>query len=288
MAQACAPGRAGQGMKQRGNKMFMRISLLICVLMMVCSSGAMAQRERAEPYPHAKPTPKPSPTPTNPKKSGVGPSGGGTHATVEAKALAVASPTPKPSPTPTDPRLTPVGPKPGGPHALAKFEGTWTLDREKSGLSPSLQTKEVTWRIALREEEIVIDHGTKPDWGTPAAAAATTDAATTDTAKRQLGMWGSRIVRHQPAPSYRLDGRETTFNFGEGTVTLKLQWIGDTLELSRKTTPSGRDGKSTDVENLKLDLAEDGKVLRVKAHNEGVYGPTEMTLVFKKRSEVSP
>lgn len=166
----------------------------------------------------------------------------------------------------------------------ANFAGAWMLDKAKSqGLSPRMQgADKVTWTITQDDKTISIDQ--KVEGGQPPAGGGGGGTGGGAGAGGGGGMGGGRGPGGPPAPAvFKLDGSETTTD-GPPKSTLKATWSGNTLELAQKTTFTGQDGtERVNINNRKLSLSGDGKVLTAIVHSEGGRGgPTDSTLVFNK------
>ena len=157
--------------------------------------------------------------------------------------------------------------------APANFAGAWSLDKAKSqGLSQRMQgADKVTWTITQDDKTISIDQ--KVEGGQPAGGGGGGGGGG--------GMGGGRPPAGPTA--YNLDGSETTMEMGQGKSTLKATWVGNALELSRKSTFSGPNGEVTSTNTQKLSLSGDGKVLTAVVHSESPRGTTDSTLVFNKQ-----
>lgn len=91
-----------------------------------------------------------------------------------------------------------------------------------------------------------------------------------------------------PTATYTLDGKETKMEAPGGmggATTLKAQWKsgGKTLELTTTRTFNRQGNEMTRTTKEAWELAEDGKVLKVKRSTETQQGPQEYKLVFTKQ-----
>jgi len=160
----------------------------------------------------------------------------------------------------------------------ADFAGTWTLDKTKSqGLSQRMQNADtVVWTITQDDKQISIDQ--KVTGGQPPAGSGSGGGGGTGGGG---GMGGGRGAAGPLA--YKLDGSESTVEMGQGKALLKASWVGNALELSRKSTFNGPNGEVTSSETRKLELSSDRKVLTATVHSEGPRGTQDSTLVFNKQ-----
>lgn len=152
------------------------------------------------------------------------------------------------------------------------FEGTWTLDKNKSqGLPQSHKSfEQISWVITQNEKEIAIDEKL-------------IGFAVAGLPPARPGRGGG--IQQPTGPrTYSLDGRETIQETATSKYARKaiLSDDGKTLELIEKITSKGTDGRVTATSNNKLSLSPDGKVLTVIRHREGWGGPPDSTLVFNK------
>ena len=167
----------------------------------------------------------------------------------------------------------------------ANFAGTWTLDKARSqGLDPRLQNAEsFQWIVTQDDKKIAIESkvtGGQPPAGAPPAGAPPAGGPPAGGGGGGRGPGGPR--------SFNLDGKEATAEAGGqmgGTNTTKATWSSDgkTLELLsvRTGTRDGTEFKFTSTE--KLSVSDDGKVLTVQRHSEGLRGLQDATLVFNKQ-----
>jgi len=188
------------------------------------------------------------------------------------------SPTPKPTPTPTRPN-GPISPIGGGVRA-STFGGTWTLDKSASQGMPSRfsNAESVAWIIKQDSQVISIEQKTT---GEPLPGAAGGPPA--GGAPGGGGRGGSALFGLMNRSTYKLNGTETTVDTGQGKITLKATWEGDSLNLVRKITFDNPEGEVTNSEIRTLEMSGDGKVLVVKVQTESPRGTRNSTLVFNKQ-----
>lgn len=183
--------------------------------------------------------------------------------------------------------------------AQANFSGTWVLDKEKtSNLPPQLESYTMIVTQSDRElsvkTKIVGDlpppgrpggpPGARPEGGFPGAGARPAGPPGGGPG-RGFGAFGMGM----PHATYRLDGKETTLEMTErmpGTVALKAKWknAGQVLDLTTTryvTTPQGDDLTLTTKEQW--ELAEGGKLLKIRRTMETPMGARQSELVFKKQ-----
>jgi hypothetical protein len=132
----------------------------------------------------------------------------------------------------------------------------------------------VTWNITEKEEQIVLDRRVIYSPGAVAGAAGAGGMAGGG------GMGSSRPSWN----TYKLDGREKTIDIpgNRAKLTLKGEWLNDGLSLSRRTTITRPAGEETRLENMRLELSDDGGTMTVKVHTEGANAGPDMKLVFKR------
>lgn len=88
--------------------------------------------------------------------------------------------------------------------------------------------------------------------------------------------------------TYNLDGTETHIESAGGrggAAALKAQWKdgGKFLELTNTRTMNFQGNETTRTTKERWELAEGGRVLKVKRTSDGRQGPQESTLVFNKQ-----
>jgi hypothetical protein len=91
-----------------------------------------------------------------------------------------------------------------------------------------------------------------------------------------------------PTATYKLDGTETQIESASGRgggATLKAQWKdgGKFLELTNTRNMNFQGNETTRTTKERWELADDGRVLKVKRTSDGRQGPQESTLVFNKQ-----
>jgi len=146
------------------------------------------------------------------------------------------------------------------------FAGTWALDKAKSENMPRMWGEaEVTLVVTQNDKEITVE---------------------TKVAGGGGGGGGRGMGGPQPPLTYKLDGSENKVDLGErGSVTTKAKWLGDgkILELNsvRKANFQGNEVTITTTDHL--ELADDGKTLKVHRKSENPRGTQESKLVFSKK-----
>jgi hypothetical protein len=149
------------------------------------------------------------------------------------------------------------------------------LDKSKSeGLtSRLLNADRVVWIVKQDDKQISIEQQITGGEA-PAGGPGQTSAG---------GRSGPGFNRSFNPSVYKLDGSETTVEMG-GQVksTSKATWLGDSLDLVRKSTLMRTEGEVTYSETQTLEMSKDGKVLKVKVQRESPSGTTTLSLVFNK------
>jgi hypothetical protein len=159
--------------------------------------------------------------------------------------------------------------------ANTNFSGTWVLDKAKSkGLPPQLEAVE-SYTLVVTQDDQQLTVETKIAGG----------------ASRNQGPGGEGrrgFAMGIPKATYQLDGRETTMEMSAGMpgkITFKAKWKnnGQALELVTTRNMSFQGNEVTMTTTDRWELAEDGKVLKVKRTAETRRGSQEYELVFNKQ-----
>jgi hypothetical protein len=171
--------------------------------------------------------------------------------------------------------------------ANTNFSGTWVLDKAKSkGLPPQMEAVESYTMVVTQDDkqltvETKIEGGFRRGEGPGGQAS---DRPGMGTQSRRGGGFGMGI----PKATYQLDGKETTMDMPAsmpGKITLKAKWKnnGQVLELTTTRNMNFQGNEVTMTTTDRWELAEDGKVLKVKRTAETRRGTQEYELVFNKQ-----
>lgn len=151
--------------------------------------------------------------------------------------------------------------------AAANFGGTWKLDKGKSTLPERMANIEgMNWTITQDDKQFTLKPEVIGGGG--------------------RGGGGRGGLLNQPE-TYNLDGSETTSELSgrmTGKVTRTARWMdgGRMLELKSVINGDFNGNAFTSTTTRHLELAEDGKVLKVHQTSESPVGSQEATLVFTK------
>jgi hypothetical protein len=188
--------------------------------------------------------------------------------------------------------------------ASANYSGTWVLDKAKSqGLPPQWESIEsYTMQVTQDEKQLTVQNkfvgGNRAGGGQGAASGQDRprrdDGGVGQGGGRRAGGAGGQgggrggPGMRMPISTYKLDGTETKMESTGGrggAVTLKAQWKdgGNALELTNTRSVNLQGNETTRTTTERWELAEGGKVLKVKHTVDGGQRTQESTLVFNKQ-----
>ena len=190
--------------------------------------------------------------------------------------------------------------------ASANFAGTWVLDKARSqGLPPQWENIEsYTMVVTQDDKQITVENkivggvraggeqGGIGGQGRPPRDGAAGDGQGGGR-RAGGGQGGGRGGRGgfgmgMPTATYKLDGTETQIESAGGrggAATLKAQWKdgGKGLELTNTRSFNFQGNETTRTTKERWELADGGKVLKVKRTADGRQGAQESTLVFNRQ-----
>ena len=190
--------------------------------------------------------------------------------------------------------------------ASANFAGTWILDKARSqGLPPQWENIEsYTMVVTQDEKQLTVENkfaggaragGDQGGVGGQTRPPREGGSADVQGGGRRPGggQGGGRGGRGgfgmgMPTATYKLDGTETQIESAGGrggAATLKAQWkdSGKALELTNTRSVNFQGSETTRTTKERWELAEGGKVLKVKRTVDGRQGTQESTLVFNRQ-----
>jgi hypothetical protein len=190
--------------------------------------------------------------------------------------------------------------------ASANFAGTWVLDKSKSqGLSQQMENVETyTMVVTQDDKQLTVEHKFA---GGPRAGGEQGEASGQSRPPREgaspngggngrrggSGQGGGRGGRGgfgmgMGTATYKLDGTETQIESAGGrggSGTMKAQWKdgGKFLELTTTRSVNFNGNETTRTTKERWELADGGKILKVKRTTDGRQGSQESTLVFNRQ-----
>ncbi len=189
--------------------------------------------------------------------------------------------------------------------ASANFAGTWVLDKARSqGLPPQWENIEsYTMVVTQDDKQLTVENRFAGDFRpggeqagigsqgrTPREGAGEGQGGGRRAGGGQGGGLGGRggFGMGMPTATYKLDGAETQIESAGGrggASKLKAQWKdgGKALELTNIRSLNFQGNETTRTTKERWELAEGGKVLKVKRTVDGRQGTQESTLVFNKQ-----
>src|SRR5262245_65581450 len=155
----------------------------------------------------------------------------------------------------------------------ANFAGTWELDKAKSQLSQreTDSIKGATWTVTQDDKQLTREQKIEGVEGEGGGAGGGGGRG------RGMGMGGPLTVK--------LDGSETTTESQGRKTTTKAKWTNDgkTLEITTVRSGEFQGNAFTFTTTEHLELADDGKTLKVHRKTESPRGAQESTWTLTKK-----